>query len=99
MTPEMIAIITVGIALAGLVLTNSYQHNARIQESSDQHNASIRELREGLAEQAKQHNASIRELQTQIVGIARDQARLEGLLHGLFREGWCHHPTPAKTEA
>ncbi len=83
MTPELIGILAVGIALAGLVMRLSARTDQRI-------GALDKRLTEGL----QGLRAEIAELRTQISELRERMARLEGLLDGL-REAISSKASPA----
>ena len=90
MTPEMIAIISVGVALAGLMVTlfiridrRFEQMEARNERRFEQTDTSIRESEQRLDAKIAALDAKVVTLDHRVATLELGQARLEGLLDGL----------------
>ena len=103
MTPELIAIISIGVALAALILRQSFRIdglgrnlNARIDTLTHDLNARIDTLAHDLNARidtlAHDLNARIDGLAHDIADMRERLARLEGLIEGLFQ------PRPVTTQ-
>ena len=62
MTPELIGIVAVGVALAGLALVLNRERRAEMKAMRGEMKAEIRELREGTSQQFEAVHAEIKEL-------------------------------------
>ena len=94
MTPEMIAILSVGVGLGGLVVTTMISMTIRIDRRFEQMEArnerrfqqletSIRESEQRLDAKIMALDARVVTLDQRVATLERGQARLEGLLDGL----------------
>jgi predicted PurR-regulated permease PerM len=90
MTPEMIAILSVGVALAGLVVTFIVRIDKRFEQLETRNERRFQQLEASIRESEQRLDVRIASLDTKIVALdsrvavlERGQARLEGLLDGI----------------
>ncbi len=83
MTPELYAIIGVGLALAGMIIPAMNRQSRDIAGLRQQINQDITGLRQEMNQQGQQVNQDIAGLRQEINQIARQVGRLSGLLEGL----------------
>ena len=90
MTPEMIAILSVGVALAGLIVTFIVRVDRRFEQMEARNERHFQQLETSIRESEQRLDGKIVALDTKVVALdsriavlERGQARLEGLLDGL----------------
>ena len=81
MTPEMIAIIAVGVTLIGMNLHSSRETRAEMRREFGVHGERI----DALGEQVDALEARVGALETRVGALGQRVARLEGLFEGVFR--------------
>lgn len=79
MTPELIAIIAVGVALAGLIL----RQGARLDRRIDDLKQEVGERFEKVDKRFEKVDERFKSLEDRMTQIEKQQAKLEGLLEGL----------------
>ncbi len=72
MSAELIAILAVGVALAGLLTSSQRQLRNDLRADLQQIRAEVQQVR-----------AEVRALETRVASVEQGQAKLEGLLEGL----------------
>ena len=83
LSQETITIVTVGVALAGLVLMESAAMRAEARADRDRSEAAMREMRaEGRADRAE-WRASREDFERRITQLVEQQGTLNGLVDGL----------------
>ena len=83
LSQETITIVTVGVALAGLVLMESAAMRAEARADRDRSEAAMREMRaEGRADRAE-WRASREDFERRITQLVEQQGTLKGLVDGL----------------
>ena len=94
MTPELIAILSIGAALAGLILTLFIRTERRFEQMETRIDSRFEQMEARIDRRFEQTDTSIREseqrldakivaLDSRVSVIERGQARLEGLLDGI----------------
>lgn len=97
MSPELIAILSVGVGLGGLLVTlmqqarnDARQLRADVQQSRADAQADVQQLRadvqadvQQLRGDLQQLRSEVRALETRVAGVEQGQARLEGVIDGL----------------
>ncbi len=90
MSGEMIAILAVGVALAGLILTSNRglrqdmrQLEAQLRADMTQLRADMTQLRADMTKMEAQLRDDIKQLADRVGRLEYGQAKLEGLLEGL----------------
>ena len=96
MSPELIGILTVGVALAALVLTSTGRLRSELQSVRGE----LQSVRGELQSVCGELVGRIGALETRMAGLEQCMARLEGLLEGagLYRPAAAPAPRPL-TEA
>lgn len=72
MSPELIAILSVGVVLAGLLITLMQQTRGDLRGDLQQLRGDLQQLR-----------SEVRALETRVAAVEQGQARIEGLIDGL----------------
>ena len=92
MTPELIGIVTVGVALAGLALVSIREHRgemkdlrAEIKNLRGEMKAEIKELREDTNQQFEAVRGEIGSLRGEMAKLRERMARIEGMFEGFLR--------------
>lgn len=87
MSPELIAVLAIGVTLAGGQLGTVLWLTARMDRSAQQLRAemqgSLQQFRAEMHADLQQIRGDVRALETRVSSIEQGQARLEGLVDGL----------------
>ena len=83
MTPELIAILAVGVAVAGLILNGQNQTNRRIDALEQRIEGRIDALEQRISAFELQVNQRFDRLEARLAALEQRVARLEGVLDGL----------------
>ncbi len=83
MSGEMIAILAVGVALAGLILTSNRGLRQDMRQLEAQLRADMTQLRADMTKMEAQLRDDIKQLADRVGRLEYGQAKLEGLLEGL----------------
>ena len=83
MTPELIAILAVGVAVAGLILNGQNQTNRRIDALEQRLEGRIDALEQRISAFELQVNQRFDRLEARLAALEQRVARLEGVLDGL----------------
>ncbi len=83
MTPELIAILAVGVAVAGLILNGQNQTNRRIDALGQRVEGRIDALEQRISAFELQVNQRFDRLEARLAALEQRVARLEGVLDGL----------------
>ncbi len=78
MTPELIGIVTVGVALAGLMLVSN-RENARALR------AEMKDMREDTRKQFESMRAEMKDMRGEMAKLRERMARIEGMFEGFLR--------------
>lgn len=92
MTPEMIAIIAVGVTLIGMNLHSSRETRAEMRREF----GVLGERIDALGERVDALEARVGALETRVGALGQRVARLEGLFEGVFRGKIEMSPLPAE---
>ena len=83
MTPELIAILAVGVAVAGLILNGQTQTNRRLDALEQRLEGRIDALEQRISAFELQVNQRFDRLEARLAVLEQRVARLEGVLDGL----------------
>ena len=83
MTPELIAILAVGVAVAGLILNGQNQTNRRLGTLEQRIEGRIDALEQRISAFELQVNQRFDRLEARLAALEQRVARLEGVLDGL----------------
>ncbi len=83
MSPELIAILAVGIAVAGLILNGQTQTNRRLDTLEQRMEGRIDALEQRISAFELQVNQRFDRLEARLAALEQRVARLEGVLDGL----------------
>ena len=83
MSPELIAILAVGIAVAGLILNGQTQTNRRLGTLEQRMEGRIDALEQRISAFELQVNQRFDRLEARLAALEQRVARLEGVLDGL----------------
>ena len=83
MTPELIAILAVGVAVAGLILNGQNQTNRRLDALEQRLEDRIDALEQRISAFELQVNQRFDRLEARLAALEQRVARLEGVLDGL----------------
>ena len=83
MSPELIAILAVGIAVAGLILNGQNQTNRRLDALEQRLEGRIDALEQRISAFELQVNQRFDRLEARLAALEQRFARLEGVLDGL----------------
>ncbi len=83
MSGEMIAILAVGVALVGLILTSNRGLRQDMRQLEAQLRADMTQLRADMTKMEAQLRDDIKQLADRVGRLEYGQAKLEGLLEGL----------------
>ena len=78
MTPELIGIVAVGVALAGLMLVSN-RENARALR------AEMKDMREDTRKQFESMRAEMKDMRGEMAKLRERMARIEGMFEGFLR--------------
>ena len=78
MTPELIGIVAVGVALAGLILVSN-RENARALR------AEMKDMREDTRKQFESMRAEMKDMRGEMAKLRERMARIEGMFEGFLR--------------
>ena len=91
MTPELIGIFAMGVALAGLVLVSGRENARALRAEIETVRAEVRDVRAEI----KDVRADIESLRGGMVELRERMARIEGMFEGFLRRPPRREPEPA----